>query len=190
MDRSARQLHKSATKLVLVAAGMFGFAFALVPLYNIVCELTGINGKTAATAAVVDPAAPVSDREVTVQFLSQVNRGMPWEFRPRQQEMRVRVGEVNTALYYARNRALHTVTGQAVPSVTPGPAAGHLQKIECFCFTQQELAAGADMDMPVRFMVDAELPPGINTVSLSYTMYRVDTGESAAVAGHGPEHKL
>jgi cytochrome c oxidase assembly protein subunit 11 len=160
---------------------MFGFAFALVPLYDAFCELTGLNGRTSARA--VDAIAPgphAAGREVTVQFLAQVAKGMPWEFRPTETALRVRLGEMNSTLFYARNRASETVTGQAVPSVAPGYAAQYLLKTECFCFTQQQLDGGGEMEMPVRFYVDPELPDEVRTLTLSYALFRVDPIRTAA----------
>lgn len=177
MNTSNNSKRRHVAVLLLVATGMFGFAFALVPLYEIFCEITGINGRTSGEAVSAAPIAEVSDREVTIQFSAQVNRGMPWEFRPTESQMRVRLGEVNTTEYYARNRASGMVTGQAVPSVAPSAAAPYLHKVECFCFTQQHLAGDADIDMPVQFYVDPELPEDIGTLSLSYTMFRVPDAE-------------
>ena len=182
-DRQAR-LRRHTTLLAVVAVGMFGFAFALVPLYNIFCEITGLNGKTSGEAAPnLAAAAPSSqtmpgaaEREVTVQFLAHVSRGMPWEFRPTETRVRLRLGEVTETQYFARNFASEEFTGQAVPSVTPGYAARYLHKVECFCFTQQELAAGEEMDMPVYFYVGEDLPSDIGTLTLSYTMYPVSSG--------------
>ena len=177
-DRQAR-LRKHTTLLAAVAVGMFGFAFALVPLYNIFCEITGINGKTSGEAApyvaATAPAPDTAGREVTVQFLAHVSRGMPWEFRPTEGRVRVQLGEVTETQYYARNFASELFTGQAVPSVTPGYAARYLHKVECFCFTQQHLEAGEDMDMPVYFYVGEDLPSDIGTLTLSYTMYPVSS---------------
>jgi cytochrome c oxidase assembly protein subunit 11 len=160
--------------LLLLAAGMFGFAFALVPLYEVFCELTGINGKTAGRVQnqVVEEMTEAIDRTVTIQFLAQVGNGMPWEFRPMERQMRIQPGRSYTTHFYVRNRASHAVTGQAVPSVSPGVAALHLHKTECFCFTQQRLEAGESMEMPVTFIVDSELPEEIQTFSLSYTLFR------------------
>ena len=118
------------------------------------------------------------DRTVTIQFFAQVGNGMPWEFRPTERQLRVRPGESYTTRFYVRNRANQAVTGQAVPSVSPGVAALHLHKTECFCFTQQRLEAGAEMEMPVTFIVDNELPEEIQTFSLSYTLYRADEEEA------------
>ncbi len=183
MPKARNNQRKHLAALLVVAVGMFGFAFALVPLYEVFCELTGLNGKTSGRAVVtqarvteigVDPMGQVSDREVTIQFLAHVGRGMPWEFRPTESSLRVRPGEMYTTNFYVRNRAGQAVTGQAVPSVSPGLAALHLHKTECFCFTQQMLKAGQEMEMPVTFYVDADLPDEIGTLSLSYTLFKVD----------------
>lgn len=173
MTGNRKPQRKHTAMLALLAAGMFGFAFALVPLYEVFCELTGLNGKTSGRAVDTITAVPDSDRVVTIQFLAQIGKGLPWEFRPTEHELQVRPGEMHTTLYYARNRADQAVTGQAVPSVTPGLAALHLKKIECFCFNQQRLAANQDLEMPVQFFIDADLPKDIHTLTLSYTMYPV-----------------
>jgi cytochrome c oxidase assembly protein subunit 11 len=166
--------------LLAVTVGMFGFAFALVPLYDVFCELTGINGKTAASEYIVTEPAVTSERMVTVQFVARVGNGLPWEFRPTAQQLQVQVGKIYTATYYVRNRATRDVHAQAIPSVAPGLAATHLRKIECFCFEVQTLAAGEAKEMPVRFLVDSELPNDIATLSLSYTMFLVDAADSNA----------
>ena len=194
-DRQAR-LRKHTALLAVVAVGMFGFAFALVPLYNIFCEITGLNGKTSGQAATSVPVAATAsqsasesiEREVTVQFISHVSRGMPWEFRPTESRLRVRLGEVTETMYYARNFASRIATGQAVPSVTPGYAARYLHKVECFCFTQQHLEPGEELDMPVYFYVGEDLPSDIGTLTLSYTMFPVstDTKQSSVSAEEPP----
>ena len=147
MTETHHNQRKHVVLLLSLAVGMFGFAYALVPLYQIFCEVTGLNGKTSGRAA--DPVTTSqvlpSDREVKIQFLANVGNGMPWEFRPTEHQLRVRLGELNNTDYYARNRAAQSVTGQAVPSVAPGYAAKYLHKIECFCFTQQRLEAGEEM---------------------------------------------
>jgi len=177
MNRKLQSKHTAL--LTLLAVGMFGFAFALVPLYTVFCELTGLNGKTSGRAAVIETVVQESDRFVTVQFLARVGKGLPWEFRPSEPQLRVRLGEIYTTTYFARNRASEPVTGQAVPSVAPGVAALHLQKVECFCFRQQVLTANQVLEMPVQFFVDTQLPEGIHTLSLSYTMYPVEITELA-----------
>lgn len=182
-DSPGNKQRKHTTLLVLLAVGMFGFAFALVPLYTVFCEITGLNGKTGGQAtSVAEAVAPGAGREVTVQFLAHVGRGMPWEFRPTQHKLRVRTGETYTTTYYARNRAAQTVVGQAVPSVAPGWAAAHLHKVECFCFNQQHLEAGEAIEMPVTFYVDENLPEAVSTFSLSYTLFRVKADTELKVA--------
>ncbi len=177
MNDTRNNQRKHVIVLSVLAVGMLGFAYALVPLYDVFCELTGINGKTSGRAADPNTVSEVllnpSDREVTIQFLAQVGNGMPWEFRPTEHRMQVRLGEINTTNYFARNRSAQAVTGQAVPSVTPGYAAKHLHKVECFCFTQQRLEAGEDVRMPVRFYIDDDLPADLHTLSLSYTVFKV-----------------
>ena len=179
-DSRDRQRRHTAL-LLLVAVGMFGFAFALVPLYNVFCELTGINGKTSGQAAVSVQTSPIMEREVTIQFLAHVGRGMPWEFRPMESRLRVRLGEVNETRFYVRNHANQAVTGQAVPSVAPGLASRYLHKIECFCFTQQTLEAGEEMEMLVKFYMGIDLPADINTLSLSYALFPVTVAQTTGL---------
>jgi len=184
MQDTRNNQRKHLALLLVLCVGMFGFAFALVPLYDVFCELTGLNGKTSDRVVYAKQIKPVTDRLVTVQFLAQVGNGMPWEFRPTEARLRVQPGQMNTTIFYARNRANDAVTGQAVPSVTPGLAALHLHKTECFCFTQQILQAGEEIEMPVTFYVDADLPAEINTLSLSYTLFRVTPIRTAQLASN------
>ena len=179
---------KHIALLILLAVGMFGFAYALVPLYEVFCEVTGLNGKTSARPSDITTISQnqvvASDREVTIQFLANVNNGMPWEFRPATHQLRVRLGEINTVNFYARNRAAQVVTGQAVPSVSPGLAARYLHKVECFCFTQQRLEAAEDRHMPLRFYISDDLPEEIHTLSLSYTLFKVPTVKASTLASN------
>jgi cytochrome c oxidase assembly protein subunit 11 len=182
----SQQKQKKHTLLLLgLAVGMFGFAFALVPLYDVFCEITGLNGKTsdqAALIAEIEASALPANREVTIEFLASVARGMPWEFRPVDSELVVRPGQMNNTTFYVRNRSNKTVTGQAVPSVSPGLASLHLKKVECFCFEQQELSAGAEMEMGLSFYIDADLPADINELTLSYTMFLVSNNAQDTLA--------
>ncbi len=182
-----RNNKKVTLRLVALAIGMFGFAFALVPLYNVICEITGLNGRTVTQAVLLEEITPTTtpqDREVRIEFLAKAARGLPWEFRPLENEMTVRVGAMNLVTFYVRNRAHMTVTGQAVPSVAPGQAALYLKKIECFCFEQQELGAGGEMEMSVSFYVDPELPADISQLTLSYTMFNIGDVEHDHVASN------
>lgn len=165
--------NKTVKKLLLVVVAMFGFGFALVPLYDVFCDITGLNGKTNDTAATYEDGGIDKSRTVKVQFITRNAKGIPWKFEPVINEINVHPGEMKLVSFYAKNKAEHAITGQAVPSVSPGLAANYFHKIECFCFTQQPLAAGKDVEMSLQFYVDVELPTDINTLTLSYTLYDI-----------------
>ncbi|MCH8058615.1 MAG: cytochrome c oxidase assembly protein [Proteobacteria bacterium] len=184
MTETHNNQRKQFILLLSLAVGMFGFAYAMVPLHPVFCEVTGLNGRSSMGAAdpiAISQVAP-SDREVTIQFLANVSHGMPWEFRPTVQQLRVRLGEMYATDYYVRNRATQAVTGQAVPSVAPGYAAKYLHKVECFCFTQQHLDSGEDQHMPVRFYISNDLPEEVQTLTLSYTLFKVPAAQTMRLA--------
>ena len=177
--RSGLARIRHSWRLLVVVVGMFGFGFALGPLYDALCRVTGINGKLSGDVA--DASAPVlvdTSRLVTVQFVTTVNGGRNWEFRAEQSEIRVHPGQLTTVNFHARNTESYDIVAQAVPNVAPWNAARHMKKTECFCFNNQPFAAGESKAMPVRFMLDPELPADVDTVTLSYTFF--DVTESAA----------
>jgi len=162
-------------KLLVVALGMFGFGFALVPFYEKMCEVAGLRalwqpGQVEAAAANTQVDLT---RTVTVEFDSNV-RMLPWTFKPMASSVEIHPGELTQMVYEVRNTLAEPVTGQAVPSYGPRLAAQYFKKLECFCFTQQTLAAGEVRQMPVVFVIDPELPRDVNTITLSYTFFRVD----------------
>ena len=161
-------------KLAGVALAAFAFTFALVPLYRIACEkVFGIRleqGPGQAGTAAAGEARKA--RTVTVQFDGGVNSKLPWAFEPEQLTMDVVPGELNEALYFARNDGDRPIVGSAVPSVAPARASAHFTKTECFCFTAQTLQPGESRDMPVRFIVDRDLPEDVKTITLSYTFFK------------------
>ncbi len=160
-----------AARLVLMALGSFAFGFALVPLYDVVCEVTGIGSRDRlARAGTAEGQSPVENRTVTVEFTSSVPSG-GFEFEPVAVTMEVQPGRLYETHYRARNLASGAVTGQAVPSIAPMRAARYFVKTECFCFTPQHFAAGEEREMAVRFVVDRELPPGIDRLTLSYAFF-------------------
>ena len=173
-------------KLAGVALGMFVFGYALVPLYDVICDVTGLNGKTGRAEATVRDKVD-QDRWVTVEFTGNSMSGLPWEFRSLQKSMRVHPGEVAVAYYEARNTAGEAITGQVVPSVAPNRAATHFKKIECFCFSQQLLKAGENRKMPVRFVVSTDLPKEVGTVTLSYAFFNADQLSAKKYGGSAPE---
>lgn len=166
---------RRANRHILLQAGlvcvvMFGFGFAMVPLYRVFCDLTGINGRMAVVATETMAESDAS-RIITVQFVANRNQDLPWEFRPEVSSIQVHPGEVRTVTYFAHNLRATPMVGRAVPSIAPGEAAKYLRKLECFCFTEQHFAGGEARDMPVRFYVDPKLPAGIETLTLSYTFF-------------------
>lgn len=158
--------------LVLLVIGMFGFGFALIPMYTVMCKTWGLNGKTSATAAKKSLTVDKS-RTVTVEFLTSTNANLPWEFFPLTKKIEIHPGENKLVNFYAKNNSDHTMTVQAIPSLSPGLVASYFKKTECFCFTQQTFKAGEGREMPVLFHLDTDLPKNIHNVALSYTMFDV-----------------
>ena len=166
----------SPLKLALIPVLMFGFGFALVPLYDVFCEITGLNGKTGRIEASEISNQVDRSRTIEVRFLAQTNTGLPWTFEPLVKKMEVHPGQVYEAVYRVSSSSQDKTVGQAVPSVAPGQAAGYFNKTECFCFTQQELAGYETRDMPLRFIVGAGISEKIEEITLSYTFFSVDRG--------------
>ena len=165
---------KTVGKLSIVVVAMFAFVFVvMVPLYNVLCDALGINGKTSGERYQVVAAAVDTSREIRIQFVASNNAGMPWEFRPTDSVLKVNPGAVNDTVFYAKNPLAKDMVAQAVPSISPSRAAEYFHKTECFCFNQQPLAAGEQTDMPLQFIVDQDLPADIKTITLSYTIFDV-----------------
>lgn len=165
---------KLGYKMVWIVAGSLLFAFALVPLYDVLCTITGLNGKTKSTASELSNTKVDETRWVTVQFTSSTMPGLGWNFYPKQSSIKVRPGKVETVLFEAKNITSEVVAGRAVPSVTPGAAAAHLKKLECFCFERQALNPGETKVMPLRFFVSPEIPADVKEMTLSYAFFSVD----------------
>jgi cytochrome c oxidase assembly protein subunit 11 len=173
-DTHQRSLGRQAAKLALYALGMFGFGFLLVPLYDVFCEVTGLNGKTGGKYQYEQAQASVDEsRAVTMQFTANNNAAMPWEVRPMQHQVTFHPGELVQVTFYARNPTGQRMVAQAVPSVVPFKSADYLHKTECFCFTQQILDAGEAVEMPLIFFVDRALPADVSKMTLSYTLFDV-----------------
>lgn len=180
-DPGSRASRRTAAKLFAVALAMFGFGYALVPLYEIACQVLGINGKTGrveAAAGAID-----TSRTIRVEFTGQVMAGLPWEFRPMVKYVDVHPGETVVVHYYAHNGAAEAIVGQAVPSVAPARAAPYFKKIECFCFTRQELQAGEGVEMPVQFTVMPDVAPDVHTITLSYAFFNTAASAARPAAG-------
>ncbi|MFW5432711.1 MAG: cytochrome c oxidase assembly protein [Methylophilaceae bacterium] len=164
-----------AIKLALVVIAGLAFGFALAPLYDVVCDAIGLNGKADTTATVASSDMTIDkSRKVTVILTGNTMSGLNWEFSSNETTLQVYPGEIKLTSYTAKNNGKEAVKGVAVPSITPEVAALYFKKIECFCFNQQTLAAGEVKNMPVRFYVSPDLPKGINTVTLSYAFFNAD----------------
>lgn len=178
--------HKTAAQLVLVALVMVSLSFAAVPFYNWFCRVTGFAGTTQTATSGSDE---ILDKTITIRFDASLERGMPWEFKPMQREMELRIGETGLAFYEAYNPTDRVVAGTASYNVTPDAAGGYFTKIDCFCFTMQVLQPHERVQMPVTFYVDPELVQDregkfVKSITLSYTFHETDlpVEEQAALA--------
>lgn len=184
MSQATPNHKRTVLKSLLAVVGMFGFGFAMVPLYDVFCDITGLNGKTggryeqtAAESMEVDQS-----RVVRVQFTTSNNENMPWEFRPMVHEIKVNPGELTEVNFFAKNTTGNTMVAQAVPSLSPSRGTDYFHKTECFCFNQQALKSNEEILMPMRFVVDPALPKDVPVLTLSYTLF--DTTEIVESAGY------
>lgn len=186
-----KHLNKVMLAKLLVASGlMFGFGFAMVPIYQKICEVTGVNVLTQRdeqAEAFAKNTQVDTSRKVTIEF--DANSHGPWQFKPELNAVSAHPGELVTVYYELHNRSPHPVTGQAIPSYAPTHAAGYFKKLECFCFKQQALDAGETRKFPVVFVVDPQLPGDVSNITLSYTFFDIaGAGKSAGNAALGSSH--
>lgn len=172
---------KTVVKLMVVAVCMFGFGFAMVPLYEVFCDLTGLGGRSVQVAENGNDAVK-SDREIGIRFLATTNSALPWEFEPAVKSTTVQLGEMSEALYLAMNTSDQPLLGHATYNVVPAEASLYFVKTECFCFTQQLLLAQESREMPVYYYVQADLPEHIKEITLSYTFYPNDDKNALSLA--------
>ena len=186
----APDTHRKNRRTTLLLGGivvlMFGFGFAMVPLYNLLCQVTGTQSIALRAGAGKD-VVPAEDmvvdesRLITVKFDTTVNPDLPWDFRVAIPAMQVHPGQIYEVNFVANNRSSSTITGQAIPSVAPWQATPYFSKLECFCFNQQTLEGSKRADMPLRFMVSPDLPDEIHSLTLSYSFMRLKPGQVAEV---------
>lgn len=176
---------RTALRLGVVVLGMFGFGFALVPLYDVICEVTGLNGRSSSLTDATSLSAVDGEtsRRVTVEFVAIVDPGMGWTFSPEVTRMEVNPGKQYLVHYTAANMRDTEFVGKAVPSVSPSSAARHFNKTECFCFTRQAFGPLESREMPVAFVVDPRLPAGVERLTLAYTFFEM-TDVAAAPASN------
>jgi cytochrome c oxidase assembly protein subunit 11 len=173
-----RENFKMVGKLCVITLGMFGFGYALVPIYEAICEATGINVLALSEREVPGarpklPANTQVDRSRTITVEFDVNTRGPWHFKPAVRSMEVHPGELTTVLYEFQNIQNRTMAAQAIPSYAPKQSSAHFNKLECFCFTQYTLAPGEKKEWPVAFVIDPRLPKDVTTITLSYTFFEV-----------------
>ena len=171
-------------RLVLVAVGMFGFGFAMWPLYTVFCDLTGFGGRGIQVAE-GGQALEKSDRQVKIRFDATVNSGLPWLFQAQQKSATVTLGEMSEALYLAMNPSDEPIAGRAIYNVTPPEASLYFVKTECFCFTEQVLQGNESKEMPVYYFIQSDLPEHIKEITLSYTFFRDKNATAEALASTG-----
>ena len=176
-----RQHRRLVLSLLVFVAGSFAFGFALVPLYDVLCTITGLgNQKSLSRAVVAGAEAEDSSRVVTIDFIATLPTVGNWEFHPVIKSIQVHPGKLYEAKFFAHNLTGHAITAQAVPDIVPSKAASWFHKTECFCFSPQSFARDEQRVMPVRFFVDPSLPGYLDHLTLAYTFYDVPSPVAAA----------
>jgi cytochrome c oxidase assembly protein subunit 11 len=167
----AAENRKLTLKLLGFALGSFAFGFALIPLYDVLCDLTGFGNQKALAEQRLSVEAPDDSRTITVDFLAELPSVGNWEFRPLVASMQIHPGRLYATEFMAHNLTGKNTVAQAVPNIAPGQAAGYFRKTECFCFTPQHFAVNEQRPMAVRFVVDPAIPRSVDRITLSYTFY-------------------
>ena len=179
---------KLVRKLVLLAVAMFGFGFAMWPLYNVFCDLTGLGGR--GVKVVENPGElQKSDRQIKIRFDATVNSGLPWIFQAKEKSRLVSLGEMSEAIYLALNPNDQAMAGQAIYNVTPPEASLYFVKTECFCFSRQILQAHESREMPVYYYIKPEIPEQIKEITLSYTFFRDENAGAIARRPDRNDHR-
>jgi cytochrome c oxidase assembly protein subunit 11 len=180
--RQARKLNAQMLgKLTVVAVLMFGFGYALVPIYKKICEITGVNILTPKDATVDSIGNTQIDKSRTITVEFDANAQGPWRFRPTIGSVQVHPGEMTQVMYEVVNTQARSIDAQAIPSYAPQQASAHFKKVECFCFKQQTLGPNEAKQMPVMFYIDPALPKDVKTITLSYTFFEIGgTGKKAS----------
>jgi cytochrome c oxidase assembly protein subunit 11 len=171
MTELNRENRSLTVKLLCFALGSFAFGFALVPLYNVICGVTGVGDQSALLRKVKAIEHPDPSRTITVEFLGDPASSGSWDFRPVAREIQVHPGKLYSAEFFAHNLTGHDTMAQAIPNIAPSKVAAFFHKTECFCFTPQHFAVNEERNMPVRFIVDPAIPKYIDRITLAYTFY-------------------
>lgn len=169
-----KKIKKQLHILLFTVVGMFGFGFALIPLYDVFCDITGLNGKDYSRQDSPPTLNQKSDknRVVKVEFVTYLSKELPWQFKPEVRSISIKPGEQYQISFIAKNESNQNTYGRAVPSISPGYGAQYLVKTECFCFQEQELTANQETNMPLIFYIDPNIPDDISTLTLAYTLFK------------------
>ena len=169
-----KESRKTIRNLAFSVVGMFAFAFLLVPIYDVFCEITGLNGKILGPSALSPESIKEEEkRELLIQFVTHNNEFMPWTFKSEKSQLIITTGVQQRVLFVFENKTSKDMVGQVIPSVSPGRGAEYFHKTECFCFEQQKLLAGERLELPVVFIVDPNIPLDIGSLSLGYTLFDI-----------------
>ena len=169
-----KESRKTVRNLSFVVVSMLAFGFLLVPIYDVFCEITGLNGKITGPSAFSSESIKEEDRrELLIQFVTHNNESMPWTFKSKISQLRITTGVQQRAVFVFENTTSKDMVGQVIPSVSPGRGAEYFHKTECFCFEQQKLLAGERVELPVVFIVDPSIPTEIGSLSLGYTLFDI-----------------
>lgn len=179
-------VQRTVFRTVIVLFGMFAFAFALVPLYDVFCQVTGLNGKVNDRAQSIVSEETDTARYINVQFITRSGGGLPWRLEVEHQQIRVHPGQPTEVNFAFTNQSDEALSGRAVPSVSPSQASRYLRKVNCFCFEEQHLKAGERVEMPLVFQLTRDLPAEVKTVTLVYTLYPVSGTQSQLQAQVAP----
>lgn len=186
-DTQNKSIGRLVAKLLATGVGMFVFAiFVMPPIYDVLCDITGLNGKTGQRYTSVDQIIQ-RDKEIKVQFIASNNETMPWYFKPAEAQVVVHPGQEMQISYIAKNPTDRHMIGQAIPSVAPFEAADYFHKTECFCFHNQPLAPGEEAELVLRFIVDQDLPEHLKTLTLAYTMFDITDYKEQDAKQESPE---
>lgn len=194
---SEAQSQRTNKRTTLLLAGlvvlMFGFGFAMVPLYDLLCQVTGTQSialRTEMGKRIIETESVDESRLITVKFDTSVNPNLPWDFSAGTRSLKVHPGKLYAVNFLANNRSSSSVTGQAIPSVAPWQATPYFSKLECFCFTRQTLEGNERVEMPLRFMVSPDLPAEIRSLTLSYSFMKLESGQKAEKVAQAPPSGL
>lgn len=171
------QQQKLLRNMLLGIVGMTAFAFVLVPLYDVFCDVTGLNGKLDLSVAAATVRGIDESRNITVEFVVNHNQQMPWEFRPKHSSLVIHPGQLAATAYYAKNPTDVTMFAQAIPSISPSRVSKYFKKVECFCFSKQKLGPGETAHLGLRFYLDPDFPKDVQRVTLAYTIFDITNKE-------------